>query len=148
MNNKKKVYVALGIIGVIVVILIGWQLLSGKSAPIEPRGGEMQSAVGDSSTATDGSIPTYDFKDAPDHIGEKATIKGAVLKVFTSKSGVTFFDFCKAAANCPFSAVIFSGDLKAFGDVTRYQRDVAVTGVIKSYQNKAEIVLNDPGQIE
>jgi len=70
------------------------------------------------------------------------------VKTFTAKSGVTFFDFCQGFDACPFSAVIFASDLKAFGDLAGYQRTVKLTGVIRSYQGKAEMVLNSPDQIE
>ena len=70
------------------------------------------------------------------------------MKTFTAKSGVTFFDFCQGFDACPFSAVIFASDLKAFGDLAGYQRTVKLTGVIRSYQGKAEMVLNSPDQIE
>ena len=93
-------------------------------------------------------LPEYDYKDAPDHIGEHAIVKGTVLKVFTAKSGVTFFDFCTKFSDCPFSAVIFASDLAKFGDVKRYERAVKISGLIKSYNGKAEVVLDDPGQVE
>jgi hypothetical protein len=93
-------------------------------------------------------LPEYDYKDAPDHIGERAIIKGTVLKVFTAKSGVTFFDFCAKFDDCPFSAVIFASDLEKFGDVKKNERTVRISGLIKSYNGKAEVVLDDPGQVE
>ncbi|GEM_PF-1889919 len=94
------------------------------------------------------TIPKYDYTEAPKHIGEKVTIKGTVLKVFTSKSGVTFFDYCKKSSKCPFSAVIFASDLPKFKDVSRYARQLSITGIIRSYQNRAEMIVNDPEQIE
>ena len=53
------------------------------------------------------------------------------------KGGVSFFDYCKSSTKCPFSAVIFASDLDKFGDVSKYERSLEVTGVIKSYQGKA-----------
>jgi hypothetical protein len=90
----------------------------------------------------------YDFTEARDHIGEKAKVRGKVSRVFTAKSGVTFLDFCPEFSGCPFSAVIFAGDTTKFGDLMSYERDVIVSGIIKSYQGSAEIILNDPSQIE
>ncbi|MBU6231212.1 MAG: hypothetical protein KGI45_02525 [Patescibacteria group bacterium] len=92
-------------------------------------------------------IPEYDFTEAPDHIGEKAAVSGVVLKAFTSQSGVTFLDFCKTS-KCPFSAVIFKDNAAAFGDMQSYVRPVTLTGVIRSYEGSAEMILDDPGQIE
>jgi hypothetical protein len=93
-------------------------------------------------------IPEYDFTEAMDHIGEKAKVSGEVLRVFTAKSGVTFLDFCEDFSDCPFTAVIFSSDAKKFPDISKYQRKVVITGVIKSYNGKAEIILKNPEQIE
>ena len=90
----------------------------------------------------------YDYTEAPDHIGEKATVTGIVNKIFTSKSGTVFFDYCDNFQTCPFSAVIFASDLSKFKDLEQYQREVKITGLIKSYQGKAEIILNGPEQIE
>ncbi len=90
----------------------------------------------------------YDYTEAPEHIGETARVHGTVLKAFTSKSGVTFLDFCTGFQACPFSAVIFAGDKDKFKDMASYERAVTITGLIKSYQGKAEIVVNDPSQIE
>ncbi len=90
----------------------------------------------------------YEYTEAPDHIGETARVHGMVLKAFTSKSGATFLDFCTGFQACPFSAVIFAGDKDKFKDMSSYEREVTVTGLIKSYQGKAEIVVSDPSQIE
>ena len=95
-----------------------------------------------------GTPSEYGYTEAPKHIGERATIRGTVVKTFTAKSGVTFFDFCQGFDSCPFSAVIFASDLGGFGDLKQYERAVKLTGVIKSYQGNAEMTLNSPEQIE
>ena len=90
----------------------------------------------------------YTIDEAVEHIGEKATVVGKVDKVFTSKSGTVFFDFCDNFQTCPFSAVIFAKDVEKFKDLSQYEREVRLTGIIKSYQGKAEMVLNGPEQIK
>lgn len=90
----------------------------------------------------------YDYAEAIDHVGETATVIGKVERVFTSKSGVTFLDFCEDWSECPFVAVIFASDRKKFGDVSQYERKVRITGTIKLYEGKAEIILKNPEQIE
>lgn len=95
-----------------------------------------------------GQVLEYDFTEAMDHIGEYAKVKGEVLRIFTAKSGVTFLDFCEDWSSCSFSAVIFSSDLKKFTDISQYERKVVITGQIKSYNGKAEIILKNPDQIE
>lgn len=90
----------------------------------------------------------YDYTNAPAHIGEYASVRGTIIDAYTSKSGTVFLDFCKSYKGCPFSGVIFAGDVKKFGDLSRYAgQTVTLTGKISSYQNQAEIVLSDPKQI-
>lgn len=95
-----------------------------------------------------GEVGEYDFTEAMDHIGEKARVTGEVLRVFTAKSGVTFLDFCEDFSDCQFSAVIFASDRDKFPDVNSYKRKVTITGIIKSYNGKAEIILKNPEQVE
>jgi hypothetical protein len=111
-------------------------------------GGSQNSSRAKSSGSDSGEIQEYEFTEAMDHIGERARITGEVLRVFTAKSGVTFLDFCEDFSDCPFSAVIFASDLKKFPDVSKYERKVAITGIIKSYNGKAEIILKNPEQID
>jgi hypothetical protein len=103
----------------------------------------------DREDSADSSKPLtdYDYTVAPQHIGERARIHGTITNVFASKSGTTFLDFCAKSKNCPFSAVIFSDDLKKFGDASKLKGKHVITGVIKSYQSKAEIILSDPSQV-
>lgn len=143
--HKKLVTSGLLIVALILIGIV-WYISSAKSSDLIAL--DTGSGKSNDSSNQSGEIQTYDYKKALDHIGEKAKVKGTVLKVFTSKSGVTFFDFCAKSSSCPFSAVIFASDLKKFGDVTKYEKPVTITGIIKSYKGSAEIVLNDPGQIE
>lgn len=92
---------------------------------------------------------TYDYSEAPSHIGETAAVRGTVVDVYTSRSGTTFFDYCEDYDNCPFSAVIFPRDKDNFADLSRYNgKTITVSGRIASYEERAEIVLHDPGQID
>ncbi|MDD3531472.1 MAG: phospholipase D-like domain-containing protein [Candidatus Pacebacteria bacterium] len=94
------------------------------------------------------SIGTIDYTEAPNHIGETASVRGTLVEAYTSASGTVFLDFCKSYKTCPFSGVIFADDVKAFGDLSRYAgQTVTLTGKISSYQGKAEIVLSDPSQL-
>ncbi len=141
-------YTLIVIPAAVVLLAIGYWLVSGRGddgAMIRPS--VNRSAAGSGASAS-GTVNEYDYTEAPDHIGERATIIGTVVRTFTAKSGVTFFDFCQSFDDCPFSAVIFASDLEKFGDLTRYERAVKITGVIRSYQGKAEVALNDPDQIE
>lgn len=91
---------------------------------------------------------TYDYTQASAHIGEYASVTGAVHDVYHSASGTVFLDFCASYKTCPFSAVIFAGDVKKFPDLAAYRgKTLTLTGKISSYQGRAEIVLSSPSQI-
>lgn len=131
-------------VGIVVVSLAAWWLAGLPHEPSLP----VDLGGSDPNTANAPGNGQYDYREAPSHIGEKALITGTALRVFTAKSGVTFFDFCQGFDACPFSAVIFSSDSPKFGDLTRYEgREVRVTGIIRSYRGNAEMVLSDPSQI-
>ncbi len=89
-----------------------------------------------------------DFQHAGQHTGENTCISGRVLRVFTSRSGNTFLDFCKDYRQCPFTSVIFASDRSQFGNVASLEgRKVQITGEIRSYNGRAEIVIREPRQI-
>ena len=72
-----------------------------------------------------------------------------MLKVFTSRGGNTFLDFCEDYRNCPFTSVIFSSDKGKFGDLGSLAgRQVEIRGPITAYQGRPEIIIHDPEQIQ
>ena len=90
----------------------------------------------------------YPIADAANHIGEYAKVTGTLVDAYTSASGTVFLDFCKSYKTCPFSAVIFAGDVARFGDLSKYAgQTVTLTGTITSYQGQAEMKLSDPSQL-
>jgi len=92
---------------------------------------------------------TFAYTDAKSHVGQYAKVTGTLVDAYTSSSGTVFLDFCKSYKSCPFTAVIFGDDAKAFGDLSKYSgKSVTLTGQISSYQNQAEMVLNDPSQLQ
>jgi hypothetical protein len=61
---------------------------------------------------------------------------------------VHFFDFCEDYHTCPFTVVVFAGDLKQVGDVRQLAgRDIEIRGHIKDYDGRAEIILERPSQL-
>jgi len=89
-----------------------------------------------------------DFHDAGSHAGETGCVSGRVLKVFTSRGGNTFLDFCEDYRECPFTSTIFSSDKSKFGDLQSLTgRQVEIRGPITVYQGKPEIIIRDPEQI-
>ncbi len=95
--------------------------------------------------ATPGCV---DIKDAGAHTGEAGCVTGRLLRVFTSRGGNSFMDFCADYRNCPFTSVIFASDKTKFGDLgTLAGRQVEIQGTITAYQGHAEIIIHDPQQI-
>ena len=89
-----------------------------------------------------------DFRDAGAQAGETGCVSGRVLRVFTSRGGNTFLDFCEDYRDCPFSSVIFSSDKDKFGDLQFLAgRQIEIRGPITVYQGRPEIVIRDPEQI-
>ncbi len=89
-----------------------------------------------------------DFRQAGAHTGEEACITGRVLRVFVSRGGNAFLDFCADYRECPFTSVIFSSDLGKFGDLqTLRGRQVEIRGPVSIYNGRAEIIIHGPDQI-
>jgi DNA/RNA endonuclease YhcR with UshA esterase domain len=88
------------------------------------------------------------IQEASLHTGENSCVEGRVLRVFTSRSGSTFLDFCEDYHKCPFTSVIFASDRSRFGNLGSLQgRKVDILGEIKTYNGRAEIIIQDPKQI-
>jgi hypothetical protein len=85
--------------------------------------------------------------EAKNHIGEMVTVKGQVVSVHVSKKGDVFLDLGGKYPNAPFTAVCFkeaipTADLKALQGKT-----VSITGKVKDYQGRIEIILDTAAQI-
>jgi hypothetical protein len=62
--------------------------------------------------------------------------------------GVHFFDFCEDFRVCPFTVVVFPGDLKQVGDIRRLAgRQIEIEGEVKRYDGRAEMVLKRISQL-
>jgi len=86
--------------------------------------------------------------EAGKHIGEIKCITGKVIRVKQGARGVHFLDFCDDFRLCPFTVVIFPGDLKSVGDVRQLQgRMIEIHGKVKEYDGRAEIVLEEYRQL-
>jgi len=108
---------------------------------------ESKSSASQPETQQTGS--TIDFKEASSHIGEYATVRGRIDNVFTSSKGNVFLNYCKDYRSCPFSVTIFQSDSYKFGNLKQYEgRTIEVSGLVKTYQGRAEIIVNDPSQIK
>lgn len=139
----KKSYIGV-IVLVIVVALLAYYFGTSRGA--------LQVAEPGQNVGTGAILPpsggTYDYVDAPNHIGEYASIRGTIARVYTSSKGTTFLDYCVDYKSCPFSAVIFASDRAKFSNPAQYQgQTITIKGLIKTYRGRAEIILNGPDQI-
>jgi len=74
------------------------------------------------------------FLRSRDHIGATRCITGKVIRVQRGNGGVHFVDFCEDFLVCPFTVVVFPGDLKRVGDIRRLAgRQIGIEGEVKGY---------------
>ncbi len=84
------------------------------------------------------------------HVGESATVEGVVSEVHVAaRSGVTFIDLGGRYPDNTFVAVIWPEDASNFPNVgALYGQMVKITGQLRLYQGKQEIILRDAGQLK
>ena len=90
-------------------------------------------------------------EDVSKHIGDSVTICTKVYGVkFFDKSQMTFLNLGAAYPNSPLTVVIFGKDLDNFKvapEKMYADKEICVTGVIKDFKGKAEIVVSQPSAI-
>lgn len=94
-------------------------------------------------------IKEISWEDADNHYGEYCCVKGKIISTYNSGKAC-FLNFHKNWKRY-FTAVIFASDYRKFpaNPENYYQsKTVRVTGIIKKYQGKPEIIVKNPGQIE
>jgi len=136
------------IIVLVVLVVIGayYYGRSSKNGLEVVAPNQIQTTSSVSSANTQNNV--YDYTEAPNHIGEYASIRGKVVKVYASRKGTIFFDYDYDYRNAPFSAVIFASSSYKFNNPYQYEgQTITITGLIKTYQGRAEIILNSPDQI-
>jgi len=85
--------------------------------------------------------------DAYRHIGKNATVEGLVVAV-KKTTKAAFLNFEKPYPNQCFTAVIFASNFYKFPDFYSYKdKRIRVSGVIKEYEGKPEIIVENPNQI-
>jgi hypothetical protein len=86
--------------------------------------------------------------EAGKHVGTDQCVRGKVLRVKEGNKGAHFFDFCEDYHTCPFTVIVFSGDLKHVGDVRQLAgREIEIRGHITDYDGRAEIILERSSQL-
>ena len=96
------------------------------------------------------SARTIQSSDARAHVGQTVTVEGKVSNVHTARrSGAIFIDIGGRYPNNSFAVVIFSDDAGKFPDVAALVgKTVDVTGPVRLYRGKPEIVLSAPAQLK
>lgn len=86
--------------------------------------------------------------DAASLLGKSGCVTGRVLRVYTSRAGNTFLDFCPDYRTCPFTSVVFAADRSKFGDLGALTgRQVEIHGLVEPYEGHVEIIVREPQQI-
>jgi len=116
---------------------LAWQARSSAKGLWRAEGGEDKA-------------PVVAPEEAPGHIGEFMRVKGAVRDVKV-RDGVIFVEFGNGNTS-NFKAVIFRDAIKVFKNAGIEPSSfaghvISITGVVRRYKGRAEIILVDPGQV-
>ena len=131
------------------LFLVGSPLAFAGDHPSKPSwSNSSSSAHAESSPAAAAPRDCLAISEASKHIRKQVCITGTVIRVEESNHGVTFLDFCPEYRTCPFTVVVFPGDLRKIGDVHQLQgRAVTIQGRIEEYDDRAEIILRHAQQL-
>jgi DNA/RNA endonuclease YhcR with UshA esterase domain len=101
-------------------------------------------------TAAPALAETITAAEAKNHIGQNVTVEGAVSEVHHAESGkVIFIEIGGRYPNNTFAAVIFKDDFNKFSNADSLAgKTIDVTGQIKEYRGRPEIILSDPAQLK
>ena len=139
---------------VIVVCLIGGvagYYFHSTKMPVQPKTPAQfkgNSILEENSVSAPAQSCEIEYNRAPDYVGKKCRVKGRVDHVYVSKKGTVFLDFCFDYKTCPFTAVIFKDKASLFNPKKYEGKNVEISGLIKTYQGRPEIIIDDPSQIK
>ena len=92
---------------------------------------------------------TVPCAEAKTHVGQTATVVGPVSGIHVTAKGDAFINLGPEYPDQDFTVVVFADDVPKFEALEGLRgRTVAVTGAIKEYRGKPEIVLKDPAQLK
>ncbi len=91
-------------------------------------------------------------ENAAAHLGQTATVCGVVASAkyaANSRAQPTFLDMGQPYPKETFTAVIWGTDRAKFGgpETTLRGKRICVTGQVRNYRGKPEIILSDPSQL-
>ena len=94
------------------------------------------------------TAPDYTAVEAAKHVGETASVTDKVDGAYQAKGGNIFLNMGGAHPNEVFTVFIPANAAEKFPDFKKYAgATITVSGKITSHNNKAEIVVNAPGEI-
>ncbi len=101
-------------------------------------------------TAAPALAETIPAAEAKNHIDKDVTVEGVVSEVHHAASGrAIFIEIGGRYPSNPFSAVIFKDEFSKFPTVDSLAgKTVDITGRIKEYRGRTEIILSDPAQLK
>lgn len=86
--------------------------------------------------------------EASQYVGKFVSVRGYVAEV-TKRERVAYLNFVERFPKNPFTGVIFAGKFDEFGNLDVYEhREIEVSGLISTYKEGAQIILNDKSQIK
>jgi DNA/RNA endonuclease YhcR with UshA esterase domain len=92
--------------------------------------------------------PHITDRQAATHVGQRVVVEGKVVAVYTSQMGTTFLNFGAVYPRQDFSVVIPAAHSLAFPSVQQLQgKRVEVTGVVRLYRGKPEMILRSADQL-
>ena len=97
---------------------------------------------------TNNAVPLkIDAAAAAQHYDQLMTVTGMVAQV-TERPKLVFVNLDQPYPNSPFVAIIFSSATNQFADLKSLKgRPVEITGTVKAYHDKPEIVVEKPAQL-
>jgi|HubBroStandDraft_6_1064221.scaffolds.fasta_scaffold351016_3 DNA/RNA endonuclease YhcR with UshA esterase domain len=136
------------ILSVISIVLTSSVSVAGNHGSTAPWSSNSSGSSSGKSLGTSSPRECLPIAEASKHVRKQTCVTGTVIRVEEGSHGVTFLDFCLEYRNCPFTVVVFPGDMKKVGDVRQLQgRVVAIQGRIEEYDDRAEIILRRPQQL-
>ena len=148
-SDLKKFLVRLGVtVAAVVLVMYFAKVWFVDQRPADFPSQVPTSGQGESQQSTS-PVQVISWQDAAKHYGESATVEGTIVAAHNSGKAC-FFNFHPDYKRY-FTAVIFASAFSRFpANPENYYsgKKVRVSGYIKEYNGKPEIILNDPRQIE
>ena len=153
MTDLKKFFVRLGVtvIAVVLVMYLAkvWFVDQRDSGLSSPEATSRQVGTLIESRQPVGTSQVISWQDAAKYYGKYVMVEGTIVATYNSGKAC-FLNFHPNYKRY-FTAVIFASAFSHFPESPEsyyYGKKVRVSGYIKEYQGKPEIILNDPSQIE